>query len=1008
MARSNPVAFTPGPVTLITTAVYLALIIPLLIVHFSVPSPPSEKLEGLDISEAWQDLLHLTEGYHPYNSRKNDEVHTWLLDRINTTLSNVAHSVRSQDYIGEKGSPEVFVFDDQASNLSFAGEGIGGKFPVSGVYFESTNIIVYIRGTDDDQTNWWEEEDGKPSGKGGVLVNAHYDSVSTGYGATDDGVGVVTLLQLLKYFTTPGHHPRKGVVLLFNNGEEDFLNGANVFTQHPFSQFAHSFVNLEGAGAGGRAVLFRSTDTEVTRFYKGAPHPFGSAIGNDGFNMGLIRSETDYAVFAPILGLRGLDIAFYEPRSRYHTHQDDAKHTSPDSVWHMVSSAVKATEALSSYDGDEFDKQSEDGDSTFPGSGSTGVWFDIFGYIFMVMKAHTLFALSVTLLVCGPVALALTAISLSKSDKMYMFANTKAIGPGNEWVQLRGFRGLFRVPIIFVVTSAGPIGLAYLIEKVNPYISHGSPYMVWTMMISLWVFLSWFFSRVSDFSRPSALHRAYGFTWLSIFSWILLVISTVKVNQNQVVSGYFILFYFAGSFLATWISYLELFALPKKLEYAAYQLAQDGGAYPTLRPRSASVQYLIPSPGELGSEYGENSGDEVDEDDEITESTSLLTNNRSRPTFANYTRTTIERVPQIRNPLGNNKNDSTHEKMSAFGEEQAWSANLPRWTWVLQLLVFAPVVVVLVGQLGLLVTGAIGQIGQDGAPTFTCYFLIALCVIFTLSPTLPLMHRFTYHIPMAMLFVFVVTLWLNLVMFPLNSESKLKVFFAQNVNLESQPGDVQNQVTLTGIQPYVKDAISHLPSSIGKEITCGPDGRGRDSCTWEGIMPDVVGDSSANISDWLSYTITRPSRNEAKFQITGRNTRACKLYFNTPVQDWSVAGSAYDPRQPHTSPGSGGGIQEIRLWSREWEHTWDVSVRWDSRKVLPAPAKRGIINSSNSTAESPDEDWSESIGGKVICEWADLNQAGAVPAFEELRKYLPTWAIATKLRDGLVEGYKKF
>ncbi|KAI5303887.1 hypothetical protein KEM56_007083 [Ascosphaera pollenicola] len=1008
MARSNPVAFTPGPVTLITTAVYLALIIPLLIVQFSVPSPPSENPEGLDINEAWQDLLHLTEGYHPYNSRKNDDVHAWLLNRINTTLSSVAHSVRSQNYIGEKSTPEVFVFDDLATNLSFATKGIGGKFPVSGIYFESTNIIVYIRGTEDDQTNWWEEEGGKPSGKGGVLVNAHYDSVSTGYGATDDGVGVVTLLQLLKYFTTPGHHPRKGLVLLFNNGEEDYLNGANVFTQHPLSQFGHSFVNLEGAGAGGRAVLFRSTDTEVTKFYKSAPHPYGSVIGNDGFKQDLIRSETDYAVFAPVLGLRGLDIAFLSPRSRYHTHQDDAKHTSPNSVWHMVSTAVKTTEALTSYDGNEFDKQNDDDCPTSAGKGSTGVWFDLFGYAFTVMNAHTLFAFSVTLLVCAPVALALTAISLSKSDKMYMFANTKAIGSGNESVQLRGFRGLSRVAIILVVTSAGPIGLAYLIEKVNPHVVHGRPYMVWAMMISLWIFTSWFFSRVGDFSRPSALHRAYGFTWLSVFSWILLVISTVEVNQNKIVSGYFILFYFAGSFLATWISYLELFALPKKLEYAAYQLSQEGGPYPAIRPRSASGQFLVPSPGELASENGENSGDDVDEDEDVNESTSLLAHNRSRPTFANYTRTTIERVPQIRNPLNSSKqHDGAHGKVVVFGDEQAWSANLPRWTWILQLLVFAPVVVILVGQIGLLITAAITQIGQDGAPTFTSYFMIALCVIFALSPILPFMHRFTYHIPMAMLVVFIVTLWLNLVAFPFTSESKLKLFFSQDIDLESHAGQVQNLVGLTGVQPYVTDAVMHLPNAAGKEITCKPDGRGRETCTWEGIMPDVLGDGRGNISDWLSYTITRPLRNEAKFQITGRNTRACKVVFNTPVQDWSVAGSAYDSRQPHTSPGSGAGVQEIRLWSREWERTWDVHVRWDSKTVLPAPAKREGTN-SNSTTEFPSEDWSETVGGKVICEWADLNQAGAIPAFEEMSKYLPTWAIPTKLRDGLVEGYKRF
>jgi Zn-dependent M28 family amino/carboxypeptidase len=153
-------------------------------------------------------------------------------------------------------------------------------------------------------------------------VNAHYDSVSTGFGSTDDGVGVISILQLLKYFTTKGNQPRHGLVLLLNNGEEDFLNGATVFSQHPMSKLVSTFLNLEGAGAGGRAALFRSTDEAVTKAYAKSPYPFGSATSADGFNRGLIRSQTDYVIFNGKLGLRGLDVAFIGPyrRGRFPTH----------------------------------------------------------------------------------------------------------------------------------------------------------------------------------------------------------------------------------------------------------------------------------------------------------------------------------------------------------------------------------------------------------------------------------------------------------------------------------------------------------------------------------------------------------------------------------------------------------------------------------------------------------------------------------------------------------------
>ena len=357
---SNPVAFTPWPVTFFTALIYAAVTIPLLIVHHIVPSAPQSPtpVNGINTSEAWADLQELTNGFHPYNSRRNDEVRVWLLQRIEWTLqeNGASYSIepdltsdeniktgQGQDHPhsrngavqGYQAASPVTIFNDLISNVTFSGI---GSFDISGhkrrpgqsVYFEGTNIVVYIRGSEDDQRDWWDGvEEGRPinpTGSGGVLVNAHYDSVSTGFGATDDGVGVVTTLQLIKYYTTPGNEPKKGLVVLFNNGEEDFLNGARAFAQHPISRFPHTFLNLEGAGAGGRATLFRTTDTEVTRAYGNSPFPFGSVVSADGFKQGLIRSQTDYVIFNGILGMRGLDVAFMEPRARYHTDRDDARH----------------------------------------------------------------------------------------------------------------------------------------------------------------------------------------------------------------------------------------------------------------------------------------------------------------------------------------------------------------------------------------------------------------------------------------------------------------------------------------------------------------------------------------------------------------------------------------------------------------------------------------------------------------------------------------------------------
>lgn len=320
-------------------------------------------------------------------------------------------------------------------------------------------------------------------------MNAHYDSVSSGYGATDDGVGVVTLLQLISYFTREGNRPKRGIVALFNNGEENGLYGAHNYLRHPLSQFTHTFLNLEGAGAGGRAVLFRSTDAEVTKFYAAAPRPFGSVVFDDGFKRGLVKSGTDYSVFNGDNGMRGLDVAFFEPRSRYHTDQDDAKNTSPDSVWHMISTSLATMKAMTSYSGEEFDGPVKKNGKVDIGSGPNAVWFDIFNRTFALLKLPTLFALSVTLLVAAPVILIVLQIIITNSDKWYPLTKKQYLHSSDDDnpVHFSGMRGLLRFPIAFVVATAAVFALAYLITKINPFIVYSSEHAVWTVSSTLHV-----------------------------------------------------------------------------------------------------------------------------------------------------------------------------------------------------------------------------------------------------------------------------------------------------------------------------------------------------------------------------------------------------------------------------------------------------------------------------------------------------------------------------------------
>jgi hypothetical protein len=292
----------------------------------------------------------------------------------------------------------------------------------------------------------------------------------------------VSMLQLLSYFTLKGRQPKNGIVLLFNNAEEDGLLGARAFGYSPLLHFTHTFVNLEGAGAGGRALLFRTTDLQAAKAYSKSPHPLGSVVAANAFERGVIKSATDYEIFADIFGQRGLDIAFYEPRARYHTNQDDTRHTSVNSIWHMLSAALASTEHLSKTTGTIFNGDRSDGNSDLVQNGkqAEGVWFDIFGAAWVVFALRGLFAWSLTLLVATPLILIAFTYILARKDKYYFFARDIKMHHdiNDDPVVLGGWKGFFRFPFALAFAGALTIASTLLIAKFNPLIIYSSGYAV--------------------------------------------------------------------------------------------------------------------------------------------------------------------------------------------------------------------------------------------------------------------------------------------------------------------------------------------------------------------------------------------------------------------------------------------------------------------------------------------------------------------------------------------------
>ncbi|KAG9245202.1 putative zinc metalloprotease [Calycina marina] len=992
MHLSNPLSFTPMAVATTVVMVYLAVFVPLLYVHETVPAAPGNPLRyrGLNLTEAWLDLQELSSAYHPYNSRRNDEVRDWLLRRVEAILEADERGAglgkeeggdegELRMRMGQEKESKATVFNDITSNFTgtaLINRGSSGRNLSTSTYFEGNNIIVYVRGTEDEEGEWWNDDISvvkkrKTHGRGGVMVNAHFDSVSTGYGATDDGMGVITALQLIKYYTTDGNTPKKGLVVLLNNGEEDGLYGAKAFLEHPMASFVHTFLNLEGAGAGGRATLFRSTDTEVTRAYAKARHPLGTVLVQDGFSSGFIASQTDYFVFEKE-GYRGLDVAFWEPRARYHTDQDDAKHASRASLWHMLEASLETTRFLTADTSSQFDRprSDRDGDKVQNGGGSNSVWFDLFGEVFAVFELRTIFAWSLTLLIVGPLALILVTILLIKKDKYYFFSGSvKSNGFDSDYISLGGWRGFFRFPLVLGISGALTVAAAFLLRKINPLIIFSSVYSVWAMSLSLFFCSFWFLMAGCNHVRPSALYRGYAIIWMNILGWLVLVVTTLGQDRFKISGGYVFVFYYGAILLATLISLLELFALPTKHSIADHSHNEHEN-------RDASQALLG-----AGSTHETDNGDS-----EATENTPLIggQNDSSSITFS-------QRYRQA--PANDDEADDEVEpkKKKPYGGEQKWSADLPMWSWLVQFLLLGPYQLIVFGEIGLLIVAATDQTGTDGSSLLVPYLIVAIVSIFVLLPVTPFIHRISHQLPTFLFLVFAGTVIYNLLAFPFSSTNRYKAYFQQTIDLD---GGV-NSVTILGIEEYVRQIVSEIPSTSGQKLSCSKQKAtraGMSLCSYTGIPPQVVKNVKSGVppqkgyKDWISLNITRTNgTNRATFRILAKETKQCIIRFDDPFSVFHVHGAASNPKWKGVPEQ---GSDQIKLWHRDWNKEWKIDVEWP-------------ISSGKKSGD-------EGRSGRVACGWADHNGQGTIPALDEFQRFAPEWTSAVKMSEALVEGSVAF
>ncbi|KAI8970991.1 hypothetical protein BD414DRAFT_540578 [Trametes punicea] len=985
---AQPFKFAPTQVAVLLAVVY-AIVFASVLRYDEVPNVPKDT-HGLNVDRAYEALAKITTRPHPYISHANDAVRAYILSRLQPLAARYDH---------------VHLSDDLTSNVTY----VAASDHV--VYFEGTNVLLKI--------------DGIESSTDGVLFSCHYDSVSSAPGATDDGVGVSILLEMAEYLSAPERRPRRTAILFFNNGEEDQLNGAHAYFEHPWSNLTSVFINLEGAASGGRPIAFRTTSYGPVRAVssKRVKHPHATVLTTEVFSLGLIRSTTDYEVYVrgvngEAAGLQGFDFAFYKNRAYYHTPRDTISGMghggAKRALWAMLETVWGSGLVLLN--------DSEPGTDTRP-----PVYFDVLGRTLVLLSMDALYAINVILLVLGPLStIALIVwVVLACKKRSRIEALPTAHEESRRKFIMRALLGWERLWVALLFTVLVHIALVTGFLKLNPNIVHSHAYAVLSTF--------WGSSFLGIVLPLQSLHHVLPPTFASqkltttlslySFTWILLVVSTVAMSTRHYGSLYWATFFNAGAWLAAVLelvragrrrdpgnemgTYSFLFTSPEEREFRAE------GAVPGRR-LVRGVLYEAPEEHVEGNPVA--GGRRVDDGEQIGREGDIV---ETEPT---------EITPLIHQHRRQSQGGGEYltvdppEDVKVVGrpaDEYGW--------WIAQALLLIPAITVLLFQLEILLLNATMHTLVDGSPPLTVYFILVLFSTLIFLPIAPFAHKLPQSLNLVVVGLVVLLLAICWSIFPFTQQSPFRVYFQQSVELASPSSNlttnavlhshapvsqvVRAETTLTALEGYVdRYIVPDMPSAWHANVSCKSEGLRADlmTCSWPtDLLPSPGGNLSTGSStiandQWLDVRTTRLNATRALVSVRGENTRGCRLYFDKPItffymHETSSQSPAPVPYEKMRMRGGyempAGGVKEARLWSRTWSRTFLVEVGW----------------------EAPDDEDEEKLSGRAACEYAEYASAldgpesgGRIPAFEEVKEFLPLWALPTKLADGLVEVWTRF
>lgn len=507
----------------------------------------------LDVDRTMEMLEQLDKGAHPRGSAANDQVREELVALISEAGGEpveMAYQITNQDMNRYAQRTRLY----PASSL--------------------TNVLVEIPGRRQDV----------------VLVVAHYDSVSTGPGISDNLVSVANAVQAAQRLLQGEEAYDNTIVFLFTDGEEEGMLGAHCFVEPRVptevrvggqvadaDQRSHYtalidrvkfVINLESRGTAGQTLLFETASGDANAMAAFAGRGKGIYMsGIASFIYRQMQNNTDFTPFAE-KGIRGVNFANIGEGYYYHTQSDDMAHLRQGTV---IRDGNALMTSLSAYGGLSMDvvyRTSEDSIffdylglfsvalPTWVGWIASGLILILF--LFWLARATKVHGggrvarrliLGTVVVVLGLVAGAFAAQGLSM-----------LLATGGEWLAERLASSLYMSEALYLGMLCGALCVAVL---------------VWGLLAKLFlltgralreaaVFLVSLLGVVCAFALPQA---AYIFLPAAVIGLVLMILTTVRLGKDPAPLGLYALCFAAYIPLGGSISILASYALGAPLLY---------------------------------------------------------------------------------------------------------------------------------------------------------------------------------------------------------------------------------------------------------------------------------------------------------------------------------------------------------------------------------------------------------------------------------------------------------